>query len=167
MLKRKNRIIGVTLIELLLSLTLSCIILSGMMEIYLITQKNYATLTAFKTIQDNSNIAIQVLSQSIREAAPLASFDMKNNRITLINQSQEKTYFIDKKSLFLKEKNSNKIELIDGIESMKIMYDVLLNEEVIERSAEKIEQNAKIVGVSITLMMSNKKEYLYVALREI
>src|SRR3990167_11079994 len=120
MLKRKNRIIGVTLIELLLSLTLSCIILSGMMEIYLITQKNYATLTAFKTIQDNSNIAIQVLSQSIREAAPLASFDMKNNRITLINQSQEKTYFIDKKSLFLKEKNSNKIDLIDGIESMKI-----------------------------------------------
>lgn len=66
--RNNHPINGLTLIEMMLALTLSVLILSGIMEIYLATENNHLTLTALSSLQENGNIAIQLLSSDIRIA---------------------------------------------------------------------------------------------------
>lgn len=91
--ERKNQS-ALTLIEMMLALSLSIFILIAVTEIYLTAQKGQKIQIAMNTIQENSRIAAQLLSTSIRMAGytgceyfPVTSI----NRITDYKNSEMKT----------------------------------------------------------------------------
>lgn len=251
-----------TLIELLISISISLFILAMLLEIFLATQKNHLILSALTHLEENANVAIQLLTNSIRTAGytgcahsfTLKSIDpsiekitihhaspqtatllepLKNktqlhatqeplfaeNKILLISSCQSAELFSVKKitphqhTQFIQSQTPlyniypafseisewetqsfyvartgrftaqgqpvsalymNKTELVEGIDKIQFRYAVLLDHTVIEKNAEQLQMNEKIVGVAIALTLSSlelfplqKKAYAYVALREV
>ena len=72
MYKKYNRILitdsGFTLIELMVSIVLTMFILSGITEIYLITQRHMEYRSSLQRIQENAQVVISLLSAQIRMA---------------------------------------------------------------------------------------------------
>ncbi len=66
-----KKIIGMTLIELMLAIIISLLILSILSTIYLVTEKNNSTQIAMSHIQENSRIATHWLSTNLRAAGYL------------------------------------------------------------------------------------------------
>lgn len=63
-----NKIAGVTMVELLISLMMSVFIVSGLMSIYWLTQKHFRWQTALVNLTENSRIAEQLWMIVIRSA---------------------------------------------------------------------------------------------------
>lgn len=261
MYNRRNHTTGLTLIELLISVTIGFLILSAIYEIFLAVSKNHLANEALTEIRENSNIAINFLNNSIRLAGysgcshhfPFNPIDANahsisvryasNNAATLLASMQDNRYInvsqnpklLLHKKLFisncktsemfaaksiLHDNNSqkieveqplqfryevfsevsqlesktfhvantgrfdplnqpiyalyaNKTELVEGVNEIQFRYSVLIDNKVVEKSADELNHET-IVGVSIELTMHslnqfnlNKKVYSYVALREI
>ena len=258
---RRPQYRGITLIELLIGITLSLFILSMLIEIFLATEKNHRALAALTDLQDNANIAIQLLSKSIRTAGysgcaqifPMQRIEAKSNAIIIHRAAPsaaillepmhnytnlrvtQSPLFIKNKALFISDCQSaeiffpkqikkmhgaqmietnhplkflydrfaevseletqtffvaqtgryteqgqpisalyvNKTELVEGVDTIKFQYTILLNHSLIEKNADELDGNEKIRGISIELTLSSlnsfplqKKAYTYVALRE-
>ena len=65
MSKRIHHIIGMTLIELMLSMALSIFIIGTLSSVYIITQKNYQYQAAFTSILENGRTAIAILQYHV------------------------------------------------------------------------------------------------------
>jgi hypothetical protein len=152
----------------MVALTLSLLILSSLSAIYLATQHSQQTQTAIITLIENSRIAKSFLKSAI-----------KNNTLEI------KYYFIEKTNrkdatgapiyaLYHQDTTSKpfkKIELVEGVNEMKVKYTVLENHQLVEYFPNQITDESKVKGVSIKLLFSSlnqthleKSEYVYVAL---
>lgn len=63
-----KKMLGMSLIECMLSMTLSLVVLGAGASLYLVVEKNHAMQMAIKTIQDNSQFALDILQTAIRTA---------------------------------------------------------------------------------------------------
>jgi type II secretory pathway component PulJ len=190
MLNRRNVIQGLTLVELLISLTISLFILGAVFEIFFTVQKNHLAINAMTEMQENTHIAFELLSADIRIAG---YSDYPNNRLfkridaqsdsILVryvnnNEVKSKKFYIhdtkrfDQQGHRIKALYSNKTELVEGIDRIRFLYSVISNGEIIEKNANEL-KNEKIIGVAIELLLHSlnnfplqKKAYTYVALRE-
>lgn len=70
---------GLTLIELMLALTLSTIILSTLIAVYLSSEKNFQTQNSLSTIQENARTIIQLLKTNIHNAGYIGCAKLKDN----------------------------------------------------------------------------------------
>lgn len=86
MCKRKN-IIGVTLIELMLSLLLSLLIMSAIGEIYLAVLNSYLAQQTLLTVQENAQLTSELLTNQIRMAGYVGCAKL-TDEITLKNNGQ-------------------------------------------------------------------------------
>ncbi len=157
----------------MIGLTLSFLILSSLSAIYLATQHSQQTQTAIITLIENSRIAKSFLKSAL-----------KNNKLEN-NKLEIKYYFIEKTNrkdetgapvyaLYRQDTTSKpfkKIELVEGVNEMKMKYAVLENHQLVEYPADQITDYSKIRGISIKLLFSSlnqthleKSEYVYVAL---
>lgn len=59
---------GVTLIELMISITIGLILLAGIAQIFVSNKKSYQLQQATARVQDNGRVAMQILSKEIRMA---------------------------------------------------------------------------------------------------
>jgi Tfp pilus assembly protein PilW len=75
-------------------------------------------------------------------------------------------------ALYIKQGESAKKELVEGIDSMEIMYDISEEGQRIKVSSNELTDGSKVTGVSIKMIFSSldvvslqKTDYLYVALQ--
>jgi type IV pilus assembly protein PilW len=71
--------IGMSLIELMVSLTLSILILMGLSAIYLASAKNHLSEAALQNIQQNTRITFQLLQGSLRQAGNVGCAKLQND----------------------------------------------------------------------------------------
>lgn len=76
-------------------------------------------------------------------------------------------------ALYKKDIYSKKSELIEGVNDMKITYEVLENGQLRQKSSDELKTQSQVVGISIMLELttlehnvSSKKIFYYTALRE-
>lgn len=182
---------GATLIELMLALMISMIILSSLIEIFISTQSVTQTQRAISTIMMNSDIAFHCIKSDLKSDSsiyltPFYNAQMKSQSMAFtinhIKINQKNTYFIGKTfrinaleepiyALYKIDNNHRKQELVEGINNMMIRYYVLINNQVREIQPNEINQQSKIMGVSITLTLTSlneknmqKNEYMYVSI---
>ena len=190
MLNRKNLIQGLTLIELLISLTMALFILSAVFEIFFTVQKNHLAINALTELQENTYIAFELLAHDIRMAGYsdypnnllFKRIDAQSDSIMVRyvdnNEVKSKKFYIndtgrlDQQRHHINALYANKTELVEGIDRIQFRYSVISNGEMIEKSADEL-TNEKIVGVAIEVLLNSlnnfplqKKAYTYVALRE-
>lgn len=95
------------------------------------------------------------------------------------------TYFVDQTdrktpsgkpiyALYMRDIQQYKTELIEGVDNIQITYSEIQDGHLIEHSTDQVRDWANVRGVSLQLSLSSpyqfplhKKEYLYVALREV
>ncbi|MCE3239302.1 MAG: hypothetical protein K0R24_2283 [Gammaproteobacteria bacterium] len=157
----------------MIALTLSLLILTSLSAVYLATQHSQQTQTAIITLIENSRIAKSFLKSALKNH-PLENnklginyyFIEKTNRKDTVGAAIYALYYQDTTS-----KPFKKIELVEGINEMKIKYTVLENHQLVEYPADQITESSKVRAVSIKLLFSSlnqahlkKSEYLYVAL---
>jgi Tfp pilus assembly protein PilW len=78
-----------TLIELMLSLILTGLILNSVSVIYLATMKNHAAEAAMQTIQQNSQVTFELLTQAVHSAGHVGCAKL-NNALNLIADPKNK-----------------------------------------------------------------------------
>ena len=64
----QNKILGVTLIELLVAMAISSILLVGIGSIYSSTKRTYFVQDEFGRLQENARYALDILAKDIRNA---------------------------------------------------------------------------------------------------
>ncbi len=90
---RNYRCNGVTLIELLISLTISFFILNVLFSIYLTCKKNFSLQAQLAATQANAQIALQTLNTAIESAGFIGcarlteNFPLQNNTVYLFNST--------------------------------------------------------------------------------
>jgi hypothetical protein len=88
---RKYKFSGVTLIELLISLTISFFILDALFSIYLTCKKNFSLQSHLSNIQENALTALQILKTDIEVAGFIGcarlgeNFPLQNHTAYLFN----------------------------------------------------------------------------------
>jgi hypothetical protein len=180
---------GTTLIELMLALFISTLILSSIIGIYVATQSVQQMQIALTTLVENSHLAFSFLTSDIKKEnkiQPYFNSEIKKGSMAFTVRHEIKneinTYFIGKTkrndargnfiyALYQLDNQHRKLELVEGINDMKIQYTLLENNKMIERSAEEINNKSKIIGLSIMLTLTSlntvplqKNEYMYVSL---
>lgn len=113
--------------------------------------------------------------QKIISNKPLHTNYLKNSEISYLVENH---YFIGKtkyqyadgsviSALYVKKINHRKIELVDGVEDMKIIYFVKQHHTYIRQHARDITDWSRVVGVSVELLLKalpfKKTWYLYAA----
>ncbi|MDR3491843.1 MAG: hypothetical protein P4M12_07380 [Gammaproteobacteria bacterium] len=258
---------GMTLVELMVAMLLSCLIFTSVTSIYLVLQKNFKTQASLNALHENSQTALHILTENIKAAGYMGCAKLSDNlylkkfdswslspenkiigkddaiiiqkinsmsatlvtgvnhgsvlyisdkprfkkgdvavisdcihaemfkieNISYLEKSQRiqtskpiladynkyaevslfqnESYFIAKTSrknisgLYLKENNKPKIELVEGIEKMRFLYDVNLNNKIVSLPANQISDWSLVRGVSIMLIAADKVNVSYVALR--
>lgn len=86
MYNRKSSI-GMTLIEMMLALMLSLFVISALVEIYYVTENNYAAQSALLQLQQNARIANEILSSKVRMAGFMGCAHL-TSKFPLINHTQ-------------------------------------------------------------------------------
>lgn len=88
---RKNnyisKLMGFSLLEVMIGLTLSAFILTGLVKIFSVTYKNYLFQVDLTTMQNNSRIANKILSSEIHYADYLGCASL-SNEFPLINHTE-------------------------------------------------------------------------------
>jgi competence protein ComGC len=159
---------GTTLIELMIALMISILIIGSVTEIYLATQAIQQNQIAMTTIVENSRIAKNFLKSTVAQ----------------IKQYDQNSYFIGKTdrfdakgdaiyALYHQDSHAKKMELVEGVNKMKIKYAVLKNNELVEHPIEEITDWSKVRGVAIEWVFASlnastmeKTEYEYIALSQ-
>lgn len=77
-----RKIAGVTMVELLWSLTISTFIISALISLYLVTQKHFRLQTALLSLTENSRIAEQLWMTVIRSALYKGCLKTEKTNIT-------------------------------------------------------------------------------------
>jgi type IV pilus assembly protein PilW len=72
-------LLGLSLIELMLALTLSMLILMSLSVIYLAETNNHLTEAALQNIQQNTRVAFQLLHGALRQAGEVGCAKIQNN----------------------------------------------------------------------------------------
>jgi len=67
-LRYRNREAGLTLIEIMIAITISLVLLSGVMQIFLSSKQTYRIQNATSRLQENSRFAMRFLTRDIRMA---------------------------------------------------------------------------------------------------
>jgi hypothetical protein len=180
MLKTNASINGMTLIEFMLSMTLSLVMIGVITVIYLTAEKNIALQESLHEIQMNGQIASQLLRKAISTAGYTDSLPLtykvtgvdgeRSDSITTYqadhNQQETNTYFVRQtkrksshgnpvSALFKQDSKNHLFELVEGIDGMKIQYDVNLSGQITTQTAGQVENWSKVVGLNIKLMLSS------------
>jgi len=83
MLKKNYQFIsvlqGTTLIELMLAITLSSLIFTSVISVYLVVQRNFKTQDSLNSIHENSEIAMHILTDNIRMAGYIGCAKLSNH----------------------------------------------------------------------------------------
>lgn len=110
-----KKLYGYSLIELLIALSLSVILLSGLVEVYLSVKNTYQKQTALSRLQENARLASIILTKNISMAGFVGcnSKDFSdaiigdNNKITIKKADENLTYLTED---FLPNTNIIKVE---------------------------------------------------------
>ncbi len=85
-----EKIAGITLVEILWSLTISVLIMSGLISLYLVTEKHFRLQTALISLNENSRITEQLWMTVIRSALYKGCLKTKKTNITTYHANDVK-----------------------------------------------------------------------------
>jgi len=168
-----NKILGFTLIELMLTLFLCSFIFMSLTTIFILSKKNDAAVLAFMQLQDNIDVASNVLTSAIQAANSIEPY----SEGFMVNKT--KCFFVGKTdrvhrdgssiyALYIKDQQG-KHELIEDLLGMQMRYSYLDHGVLKESKADGISDWSKVIGASVAILFSSmglKKEmYIYAALR--
>lgn len=182
---------GMTLIEVLIALVIGIGVVSGLTAAYLTIQKNYSLFMERMNISQDSHAAAQLFTQLIQNAIKIYPYYDSDNKSgsdaitveytdfteTELGIYKKESYFIgktkryDKKqhaifALYKRDEHGKKMEMIEGIDMMKILYSYIENDRMVDRS---FFASQRPVGIAIRLnhiaLHLVTKQNIYVALR--
>ena len=178
-----KKIIGLTLIELMLALTLSILLLSGIYAVFIFSQKILQTQMSLIQIQENIRVIAETLTHDIQYAKAGNILSFHDNEMAPSSDGvtirRKCSYFIGKTTrqhndgsivyaLYKKLFGHAKEEWMEDVDEMKIEYSVSERGSIIGKKEDEIMDWSRVVGVSIAftlrLQASQKRVFVYAAL---
>lgn len=178
-----KKIIGLTLIELMLALTLSILLLSGVYSIFVFSQKILQTQMNLMQIQESIRVVAETVTHDIQHARLGNIRSFQDNEMAPssdgITIRKKCSYFIGKTTrqhndgsvvyvLYKKLFGRAKEEWVEDVDEMKVKYSIVERGSIIGKKADEIMDWSKVVGVSITLTLRSqtikKRVFIYAAL---
>lgn len=108
---------GFTLINCLISLSLGLFLLTLLLKLYLWQLRIYHQISDMVFIDHQGVIAIGMLSNSILHAKKIK---LAEHSIAVTDRLTTHTYFTKNKKFYLKHAQDNAIEIVSGIEQLKV-----------------------------------------------
>lgn len=170
----RQKLLGLSLIELMMALTIFTILLCTLSTIYLALKKHQQILNELSHDHENTRIVMHVLSQEIRSAGFMSgpgSLKLSGtaNTLTIHHPGKVITYFVAKtkrgnSALFVRD-NKMTMEIAEDIQSMKLRYAFYQAGSLVTLEANAVQDWTQVLGVSIKLVFLKYIGYAYIALR--
>jgi len=143
---------GVTLIELLISITISLVLFNLLISLYITALHSRDLQDQWNQLQENSRMAIHFLREGCANSNAIVT--LGDNQLIVRFDKNSNTYFIRHDALYVKDIHGRVVQLVQGVKSMKFHYDV--------------NQQNQIIGISIKFifMPLEKIGYAYITLGE-
>lgn len=148
MYKIKNKFInGISLIEMLISLTLGILVLSCLIAIFTATEKNHKKLIALNTLQENLRIVTQILRSEIQYAGYIGCAKL-NDEFMMVNHT---SYLIDKNKIITTNQDVN-----THSDSITVMHADVMHSNLLRHYGEILEVTASpVFAKGDTLIISD------------
>ena len=151
-----DNVLGLTLIEMMMAMTISLLLVSLILAMYLAAERSYELQLALSHIQHNARRAITILRNEFHKAGeagyPNNTISGDENSITIHAlefpgsskkgmENSRNTFFIAKTkrfdrsglpvyALYLKDTNHHKMELVAGISRIRFSYTLFENGKI-------------------------------------
>ncbi len=171
-------IIGVSLIEALLALSLSFVIMGSVLQLYLISEKTTRLRYAVFLQQESNFIATTVLMRCLRMATAI---DVRPDRDSINNSDSitlnQQTFFVGLTgrrdaqgkaiaALYMRDHQGDAHEVLTPMDRLQLRYDLQQNDHLVRVSSVDLASASKVRGIAVTLINAENQVNFYVARRQ-